>query len=98
MSGDCFVMTTIVRGVVAFAWTFFIGEWVQSAGAALPFGIFGMRKNEIVSQKKKAYVRTVLTLFIVMAIFGLLAVPILLYGKRFRIATAKFLPEYGRAQ
>ena len=44
-------MTTIVRGVVAFAWTFFIGEWVQSAGAALPFGIFGMRKNKILPEK-----------------------------------------------
>jgi hypothetical protein len=52
VSGDCFVMTTIVRGVVAFAWTFFIGEWVQSAGAALPFGIFGMRKNELLPEKR----------------------------------------------
>lgn len=42
ISGDCFVMTTIVRAVVSFAWTFFVGEWIAEAGAALPFGIFGM--------------------------------------------------------
>jgi hypothetical protein len=71
VSGDCFVMTTIVRAVVAFAWTYFISEWIQSAGAALPFGIFGM----------------------LMAIFGLLTVPLWLYGKRCRIATAKYLPK-----
>jgi hypothetical protein len=35
-------MTTIVRSVMAFAWTFFISDWVTSAGPALPFGIFGM--------------------------------------------------------
>jgi hypothetical protein len=35
-------MTTIVRSVIAFAWTFFISDWVISAGPALPFGIFGM--------------------------------------------------------
>lgn len=42
ISADCFVMTTISRSVVSFAWTFFVSGWVQSAGAALPFGIFGM--------------------------------------------------------
>ena len=42
ISADCFVMTTISRAVVSFAWTFFVGGWVQSAGPALPFGIFGM--------------------------------------------------------
>lgn len=35
-------MTTIARAVVSFAWTFFVANWVQSAGPALPFGIFGM--------------------------------------------------------
>lgn len=71
MHGNCFVMTTIVRAVIAFAWTFFISDWVISAGAALPFGIFGM----------------------IMGVFGLLAVPLWVVGKRMRIATARFLPE-----
>ena len=35
-------MTTILRAVVAFAWTYFIADWIESAGPALPFGIFGM--------------------------------------------------------
>ena len=35
-------MTTIARAVVSFAFTFFVGEWIESAGAALPFGIFTM--------------------------------------------------------
>lgn len=42
ISADCFVMTTISRSVVSFAWTFFVSGWVESAGPALPFGIFGM--------------------------------------------------------
>ena len=42
MHGNCFVMTTIVRAVIAFGWTFFISDWVIHDGAALPFGIFGM--------------------------------------------------------
>jgi len=42
ISADCFVMTTISRAVVSFAWTFFAAQWVETAGAALPFGIFGM--------------------------------------------------------
>jgi hypothetical protein len=29
----------------------------------------------------------------IMGIFGLLAIPLWLYGKRARIATAKYLPE-----
>jgi hypothetical protein len=62
-------MTTIVRSVIAFAWTFFISDWVISAGPALPFGIFGM----------------------IMGIFGVLAVPLYVVGKRMRIATAKYL-------
>lgn len=64
-------MTTIARAVVSFAWTFFVGDWVQSAGPALPFGIFGM----------------------IMGIFSLLTIPLWLYGKRMRIATAGFLPK-----
>lgn len=42
ISADCFVMTTIARAVVSFAWTFFVAQWIGKAGAALPFGIFGM--------------------------------------------------------
>jgi hypothetical protein len=42
ISADCFVMTTISRSVVSFAWTFFVAAWVGKSGAALPFGIFGM--------------------------------------------------------
>ena len=70
MHGDCFVMTTIVRAVISFAWTFFVADWVIHDGAALVFGIFGM----------------------IMGVFGLLAIPLFLFGKRMRIATAKYLP------
>lgn len=65
-------MTTISRSVVGFAWTFFVAEWVQTAGAALPFGIFGM----------------------LMAIFALLTIPLWVFGKRMRIATAGYLPKH----
>ena len=71
ISADCFVMTTIARAVVSFAWTFFVGGWIAEAGAALPFGIFGM----------------------LMAIFALLVIPLWLFGKRMRIATAGYLPK-----
>lgn len=62
-------MTTIVRAAIAFAWSFFVTDWIFTAGPALPFGIFGM----------------------IMGVFGLLAVPLWLVGKRMRIATAKHL-------
>lgn len=39
---DCFVMITCLRAIVAFAWTFFVGSWVEARGAAEPFGVFGM--------------------------------------------------------
>lgn len=42
LAADCLVMTTIARAVVSFAWTFFVAQWIESAGPALPFGIFGM--------------------------------------------------------
>ncbi|KAK5108209.1 hypothetical protein LTR62_008665 [Meristemomyces frigidus] len=42
ISADCFVMTTISRSVVSFAWTFFVASWVGKAGPALPFGVFGL--------------------------------------------------------
>ena len=35
-------MIVSFRAVISFAWTFFVGEWVTSRGAAEPFGIFGM--------------------------------------------------------
>lgn len=63
-------MTTIVRAVISFAWTFFVADWIVADGPALPFGIFGM----------------------IMGVFGLLAIPLYMYGKRMRIATAKYLP------
>ncbi|KAK4542949.1 hypothetical protein LTR36_005947 [Oleoguttula mirabilis] len=40
ISADCFVMTAIARSVVSFAWTFFVTQWIETSGAALPFGIF----------------------------------------------------------
>lgn len=42
LAADCFTMVTILRSVIAFAWTFFVATWVQDRGAAEPFGIFGM--------------------------------------------------------
>lgn len=42
MAADCFVIITVLRAIVAFAWTFFIASWVEDRGAAEPFGIFGM--------------------------------------------------------
>lgn len=39
---DCFVMITCLRAIIGFAWTFFVGTWVESRGAAEPFGIFCM--------------------------------------------------------
>ncbi|KAI4596955.1 hypothetical protein KJ359_004865 [Pestalotiopsis sp. 9143b] len=66
LAADCFVMVTILRAIIAFAWTFFVSEWIAEDGAAEAFGIFGM----------------------LMGIFGLLTIPLWLYGKRMRIATA----------
>jgi len=42
LAADCFVSVTILRSVIAFAWTFFVSHWVEDRGAAEPFGIFGM--------------------------------------------------------
>jgi hypothetical protein len=42
MAADCFVIITILRAIIAFAWTFFIAGWIEDRGAAEPFGIFGM--------------------------------------------------------
>lgn len=70
ISNDCFVMTSLVRAVVSFVWTFFVTDWVFNEGAAEPFGLLGM----------------------LMGIFALMTIPLWLYGKRMRIATAKWLP------
>ncbi|KAK4149405.1 major facilitator superfamily domain-containing protein [Chaetomidium leptoderma] len=42
LAADCFTMVTILRAIIAFAWSFFVAAWVQDRGAAEPFGIFGM--------------------------------------------------------
>lgn len=42
LAADCFVMVTILRSIIAFAWTFFVSYWVEARGLAEPFGIFGM--------------------------------------------------------
>jgi hypothetical protein len=42
LAADCFVMVTILRSIIAFAWTFFVAEWVEHKGPAEAFGIFGM--------------------------------------------------------
>ncbi|KAK1706286.1 uncharacterized protein BDZ83DRAFT_758435 [Colletotrichum acutatum] len=42
LAGDCFVMVTIMRAIIAFAWTFFVAHWVEEKGTSEPFGIFGM--------------------------------------------------------
>jgi hypothetical protein len=59
-------MVTILRSVIAFAWTFFVATWVHDRGAAEAFGIFGM----------------------LMGLFGLVTVPLWMFGKRMRIATS----------
>ncbi|KAH3948937.1 hypothetical protein HBI25_011080 [Parastagonospora nodorum] len=71
IAGDCFVAVTCVRAIISFAWTFFVGTWVHDAGAAEPFGIFGL----------------------LMGVFGLLTIPMLIWGKRLRIWTAKWVPD-----
>ncbi|KAF2132055.1 MFS transporter-like protein [Dothidotthia symphoricarpi CBS 119687] len=70
-AGDCFVFITFARGIVAFAFSFFVGDWVAMSGVAEPFGIFAM----------------------LMGVFSLLTIPVILYGKRLRLWTAKWVPE-----
>ncbi|KAF3388419.1 hypothetical protein F1880_004436 [Penicillium rolfsii] len=41
LAADCFVAVTCMRAIISFSWTFFVGEWVTSAGPAIPFGVFG---------------------------------------------------------
>jgi len=71
LSGDCFVAVTSARAIIAFAWTFFVGEWVHDNGPAEAFGIFGM----------------------LMGVFGLMTIPMLIWGKRLRIWTSKWVPK-----
>ncbi|KAF7547595.1 hypothetical protein G7Z17_g7637 [Cylindrodendrum hubeiense] len=42
LASDCFLIVTILRAIIAFAWTFFISGWIEKRGAAEPFGVFGM--------------------------------------------------------
>ncbi|CAK1366123.1 putative MFS-type transporter [Cercospora beticola] len=71
LAADAFVMTTIARGVVSFAYSFFVSNWVMSAGPEIPFGVFGG----------------------ILGLFTILTVPVWLFGKRMRIATAGLLPS-----
>ncbi|KAM0435853.1 hypothetical protein ACHAPT_002744 [Fusarium lateritium] len=66
LAADCFTMVTILRAIIAFAWSYFVADWIHDRGAAEAFGIFGM----------------------LMGLFSLLTVPLWMYGKRMRIATA----------
>ncbi|KAL4793544.1 major facilitator superfamily domain-containing protein [Aspergillus venezuelensis] len=66
LSADCFVAITCMRAIISFAWTFFVGTWVESAGPAVPFGVFGG----------------------LLGFFAILTVPMVIWGKRTRIATA----------
>lgn len=65
------MVVVVIRAVISFAWTFFVGEWTESAGAAVPFGVFGG----------------------LMGFFSFLIIPLWLMGKRWRIATAGFMPK-----
>ncbi|KAK0636153.1 major facilitator superfamily domain-containing protein [Bombardia bombarda] len=40
LASDCFVMTCILRGVIPFAWTFFVSQWIERDGYLIPFGGF----------------------------------------------------------
>lgn len=35
------VTVTCMRAIISFSWTSSVGEWVTSAGPAIPFGVFG---------------------------------------------------------
>ena len=65
-------MVTCFRAIIGFAWTFFVGDWIASSGAAEPFGIFGL----------------------MIGVSALLTIPMIFWGKRLRIATAKWIPQH----
>ncbi|KAL4995068.1 major facilitator superfamily domain-containing protein [Aspergillus recurvatus] len=69
LSADCFVAITCMRAIISFSWTFFVGTWVEQAGPAVPFGVFGG----------------------LLGIFALLLFPQWYWGKRTRIATARWV-------
>ncbi|KAK4239378.1 major facilitator superfamily domain-containing protein [Achaetomium macrosporum] len=69
LASDCFVMICILRGLIPFAWTFFVAQWVERDGFLIPFGGFTA----------------------ILGGFSLLTIPILLVGKRLRIATARYV-------
>ncbi|KAK4211228.1 major facilitator superfamily domain-containing protein [Rhypophila decipiens] len=69
LASDCFVMTCILRGIIPFAWTFFVDQWIQKDGYLIPFGGFT----------------------VIMGVFSLLIVPLIWFGKRMRIATARYV-------
>ncbi|KAF4470375.1 HOL1 [Fusarium albosuccineum] len=66
LAADCFTMVTILRAIIAFAWSYFVADWIHDRGSVEAFGIFGM----------------------LMGLFSLLSIPLWVYGKRMRIATA----------
>lgn len=62
-------MICILRGVIPFAWSFFVVQWVQRDGYLIPFVGFT----------------------VIMAVFSLLILPVMWFGKRMRIATARYV-------
>ncbi|KAK3308512.1 major facilitator superfamily domain-containing protein [Chaetomium strumarium] len=71
LASDCFVMICILRGLIPFAWTFFVAQWVERDGYLVPFcGFSGILGG-----------------------FALLTIPILVVGKRMRIATAVYVED-----
>ncbi|KAL6230024.1 hypothetical protein BDW75DRAFT_234734 [Aspergillus navahoensis] len=40
ISGECFVLVAVVRAIIGCVWTLYVGDWVESIGPALTFGIF----------------------------------------------------------
>lgn len=36
------LMVVTFRAIISFAWTFFVGDWVDAVGYSEPFGIFAM--------------------------------------------------------
>ncbi|KAL1838442.1 hypothetical protein VTJ49DRAFT_2665 [Mycothermus thermophilus] len=69
LASDCFTMICILRGLIPFAWTFFVAQWVEKDGYLIPFVGFGC----------------------ILGAFGLLTIPIQVWGKRMRIATAGYV-------
>jgi hypothetical protein len=62
-------MICILRGLIPFAWTFFVDPWIAKDGYLVPFGGFTA----------------------ILGAFSLLIIPIMWWGKRMRIATARYV-------